>query len=79
MPMNAAAKPVIDWPALIDELRARGFTSAGIADQCGVSATTIKEWRQGIKSPLYATGEALVAFWCQFTGKTPEQLPRVTY
>lgn len=77
--MNAAAKPVIDWPAVIDELRQRGLTSAAIAEQCGISATTIKEWRQGIKSPLYSTGEALVAFWCQFTGKTVEQLPRVSW
>lgn len=77
--MNAAAKPVIDWPEVIDELRRAGLTSAAIAEQCGISATTIKEWRQGIKSPLYATGEALVAFWCQYTGKAPEMLPRVNY
>lgn len=75
--MNAAAKPVIDWPALIDEMRARGLTSAAIAEQCGCSATTIKEMRQGIKTPLYSTGERVVAFWCQFTGKSVEQLPRV--
>ncbi len=77
--MNAAVKPVIDWPEVIDELRRGGLTSAAIAEQCGISATTIKEWRQGIKSPLYSTGEALVAFWCQFTGRPPEQLPRVSW
>ena len=75
--MHAAAKLAIDWPALIDELRRSGLSMTGIAEQCGVSLTAIKEWRQGIKSPLYASGEALVAFWCQVTGKSVEQLPRI--
>lgn len=74
--MNAAAKPVIDWPEAIDELRRGGLSLKAIAAQCGLSPTTLTEWRQGIKSPTYANGEALVAFWCQYTGKGAELLPR---
>ena len=71
------SKPDIDWPALIEQLRASGLSMPQIAIQCDLSPTSVKEWRLAVKTPLHKSGERLVEFWCAHTGQDRSMLPRV--
>ena len=51
----------MDWPNLIDELKATGLTQAEIAGACDCSTGNLSELRNGIvKNPTYPLGKALV-------------------
>ena len=39
----------VDWPELIGELYARGYTLRMIARECGVSRMTVRDWRAGLR------------------------------
>ncbi|QQV57713.1 hypothetical protein JK151_19900 (plasmid) [Ralstonia syzygii subsp. celebesensis] len=32
-------------------------------------------WKNGGAQPIHSTGERMIAFWCQATGKVREDLP----
>lgn len=38
----------VDWPALIGDLMARGYTLRMIARECRVSRMTVRDWRAGL-------------------------------
>ena len=39
----------IDWPELIGELMARGYTLRMIARECRVHRMTVRDWRAGLR------------------------------
>jgi lambda repressor-like predicted transcriptional regulator len=76
MSRDAEDDSVVDWAALVDGLRRHGFPLSEVSRVTGVSITSLKEYRLAIKSPLHATGERLIVYWCGVTNSTREQLPR---
>lgn len=67
---------VVDWPALLDELRKKGFTLDTIADHIGLSQQALSDYRRDVSTPLYAKGEKLVEFWLHATSKPRSEIPR---
>lgn len=66
---------VIDWALLLEELRLSSLTFRDIATAVDVNHTSLIKYSQQATSPSHATGERLIAFWMQTTGKTRDQLP----
>jgi hypothetical protein len=69
---------VVDWEALLEQLRALEIRTSDISSHTGISRQALGEYRQGIKTPLHSRGEALIQFWCRMTGKPREALPMTT-
>jgi hypothetical protein len=67
---------VVDFEAVLDELRRHGFSARAIASHIGVSHVSVLGYREGAV-PQFNIGERLVALWCGVTNKTVEQLPRM--
>lgn len=73
--MNRAA-PVVDWHALIDELRkSYGMTRLDIASDVDLHVDTLRTYLSGIARPSHQGGEALIALWMRITQKPREQIP----
>ena len=66
---------VVDWPELLHELRRAGFHTGSIAEHTELGASTLREYRAGVSTPLHANGERLIRFWAQALGKDRAQLP----
>jgi transcriptional regulator with XRE-family HTH domain len=73
--MNASARRVVDWGELLRELNRLGYSKRAIADQIELSHSAVVQYAQGINRPLHATGERLLAFYCQVTGKPRDLVP----
>lgn len=71
----SAAPMVVDWVSLLAELRKLGFSLRAIGEQIGLSHSSLVEYAQGLKRPNHASGERVLAFYCQATGKAREQVP----
>ena len=69
-----AAQLYVDWFQVITRLSRAGYSPQSIADAIHVARTTLLGWKQGAE-PRYTEGERLVAFWCQVTGLSREELP----
>jgi hypothetical protein len=67
---------VIDFAAVIAELREQGVHLDDVAKQAKIDRTAPYRYLTGTQ-PLHATGEAIIEHWRSVTGKTREQLPRV--
>ena len=51
----------MNWPVVIQELKARGFSQLEVAKQCGTSQATVSELSRGVtKSPSYELGAKLI-------------------
>jgi hypothetical protein len=72
-------KPIAanDWAAMLEELAALGVGSRRISDAMGGDVTDrmLRVYRNGTQ-PTHWRGEALVALWCELTGKARELAPR---
>lgn len=73
--MNATTNQVVDWPALLEQLRDREVRTGTISEHTGIAVSTLREYRGGLKSPLHSNGEALIRFWCKATGQVRELVP----
>ena len=73
--MKPSAPLVVDWVTLMAELRRMGMPARTIASHVSLSHSVLIDYAQGVKSPIHANGERLIAFWMQATGKAREQLP----
>lgn len=52
----------MDWPKLLKELDAEGFTQTQIGERCGVAQSTVSDIsRAAIKSPSFQIGTNLIA------------------
>jgi uncharacterized protein YjcR len=61
---------------VFDLLRA-GYTVVSIATVARVSKSTVKQWKQNNNGPRYEAGDAVIALWCQVTGKSQESVHRL--
>lgn len=83
MLIQVKATPV-DFPRLITELIAGGFSFSKIAACTGIPKTTVKGYRNEGVEPSHSKGERLINLWCAMhqsneppTVKTPPK--RATY
>lgn len=51
----------MNWPELLKDLRARGWTQVRLAERLGLAQSTLSELSQGKTEPRYSNGAALVA------------------
>lgn len=67
----------VDWVRLIHDLRAAGLSSQEISGRCFVAKSSLvayasEEFRQ---RPQHATGERLIALWCEQLGRARDEVP----
>ncbi|PTS84007.1 hypothetical protein DBR00_11545 [Pseudomonas sp. HMWF032] len=75
--MRATAEQLrVDWFQVITGLSRAGYSPQSVADAIKVARSTLLGWKQGAE-PRYSEGERLVAFWCQVTSHSRDQLPLV--
>lgn len=65
----------VDWVEVLAELRRMGYSLRAIAEHIELAHSNLVLYAQGTSRPLHATGERLVAFYLQATGKVREQVP----
>lgn len=65
----------VDWPAVIEDLRARGLTITKIAACLGLNRTTVSEWRLN-HEPNFASGAALLELHSRYCGEDLTKLRR---
>ena len=65
-----------DWAAVIDQLLRRNVTMRQIGEAMQMMLTTrmIRHYSIGVQ-PAHFRGEALIAMWCDKTGKSRDNLP----
>lgn len=75
--MGAAKKLnlVVDFEAVLAEIRASGQSYAQISDATGISKSTLVGIGGGYGHPLHANGEKLIAHWSARTRKPREMVP----
>ena len=67
---------VVDWPALLHELRRMGFSLETIASHTRVSRQAVSSYLSADRSPTHSHGERIVNFWLQATGKSRADILR---
>lgn len=75
--MSVPIQLVVDWPEMLNELRRLQIRTGMIGEFTGLSTGNIREYRLGLKSPMHANGERIIAFWIQATRKERAQLPMI--
>ncbi|WP_369952109.1 hypothetical protein [Ralstonia syzygii] len=65
----------VDWNAVFLQLQREGYSTPDIEHFTGVPRSTFMGWKNGGAQPIHSTGERMIAFWCQATGKLREDLP----
>lgn len=73
--MNAAVRHVVDWVAMLEQLRAADIRTGTISEHTGIAVSTLREYRLCVHSPTHAKGEALIDFWCRVRGEPRDALP----
>jgi hypothetical protein len=73
--MSVQPNFVVDWEALLEQLRDLEVRTGTISEATGIAVSTIREYRLGMKTPLHAKGEAIIRFWCSTTGRDRKDLP----
>ena len=72
-------KPIAanDWSAMLNELSDLGVGSRRISEAMGGEVTDrmLRVYRNGVQ-PTHWRGEALLALWCEMTGKNRETAPQ---
>jgi hypothetical protein len=66
-----AAETVVDFSALMFDLRRAGVKINAIAIRAHVSRSAVQNYFTGTM-PLHPTGERILKFWCATTGKVRE-------
>lgn len=75
--VKAAAQVHIDWLQVLLDLRTLGFALPAVAEHTGIPRETLRGWYQGEAQPRHASGEVLIGFWLNVTGRERDQLPRM--
>lgn len=73
--MSAAIEVVVDWQAVLNELRTMGIRTGQISMRVHLSSGMLREYRLGLKAPGHANGEKIIAYWMRLTDKSREQIP----
>lgn len=67
----------VDWFRVLADLRRLGWNSARVAGEIDMPRTTVDGWKAG-SVPRYDPGERLVALWVKATGKSRDDVPRIS-
>lgn len=73
----AATDPLVDFEAVVLDLRRRGLSYRAIAGDIGVSESMTKNYANHGARPPYDVGERLVTLWTGVTLSRREDLPRL--
>lgn len=66
------------WPKIVNDLIKLGFSIGDIANAVGFDRQKIERMRRNGTSPKFEDGELLIQFWLEETGKTREDIPRMS-
>lgn len=66
----------IDWWQVVVDVERRGYTQAAAAAAVGVSASTLKGWKNLGAEPGHAAGERLLTLWAQVMQCPADDAPR---
>lgn len=69
---------VVDFIAVIDELRRHGISPGAIAGHLRIARSTVYEYHKGNTVPPHPVGESLLDLWAGVTGKPTSGAPRTT-
>jgi transcriptional regulator with XRE-family HTH domain len=54
----------MNWPAILETLRQRGWTQALLAERLGIAQSAVSDLRRGVTvDPKHSTGEAIRALY----------------
>jgi hypothetical protein len=67
---------VVDFVAVIDELRRHGIAPGAIAGHLRIARSTVYEYHKGNTIPPHPVGEAMLDLWAGVTGKPSSAVPR---
>jgi hypothetical protein len=76
-PAVAAAERVIDFTAIMFDLRRAGCKVNAIAIRADISRTAVRNYFAGT-TPLHPMGERLLRLWAETMGKVREAAPTMT-
>lgn len=71
---RARIRQRVDWFRVLADLQYLGMSNNEAADRLGIPQRTLAGWKEGAE-PRHCDGEALVALWCDMTGKSRAGLP----
>jgi hypothetical protein len=74
--LNLTFPPPVDFAALLSELRRAGVHDAEIVKITAVTRASLHSYRTELSGPSFPRGEALIALWCERTGRPREAVPR---
>ena len=77
--MKLARDQHVDWPAVVRQIEAVGWTKQQIAKKAGCEFETLRKWAGVTETqPRHDDGERLLAVWVQVTGQARETAPVVS-
>jgi predicted transcriptional regulator len=68
---------VVDWAALLAELRRHGFTYGQLPSLVHISKTQIIEYANNNACPTFDAGERLIELWLGVTNAPRSAIPRM--
>lgn len=74
--VHVNAQAVVNWEAVIDDLRRQGLTMHKIAQECEIDRTSLYFYRDG-GQPKHPDGEKLITLWMGMTNHTRNQVPMI--
>lgn len=72
-----AKRCAVDWFRLLCDLKKFDFSHNDIKNMTGIPVGTLAGYKQGAE-PKHADGEKLVKLWCNVTGGSRLDLPKVS-
>lgn len=74
--MSTATATRVDWFRVLDDLKREGYGLREISHFTVIPRSTLFQYRAGME-PGYSTGERLVKFWMEATGRDRQALPHI--
>lgn len=69
---------MVDWSRILHEVRGAGWSFREIAEYTQIPKATLLGYRNLGAEPRHSSGETLLRFWVQVTGKDAESAPTWT-
>lgn len=64
----------VDWWQIVVDLSRLGLAQQPLGEAIGKPPSTIHGWKMGAE-PKHSDGEALIALWCDMTGRARAEVP----
>jgi hypothetical protein len=78
MTKQLAPAPLVNWSRILDEVRGAGYTIREIAQYTQIPRTTLLGYQNLCAEPRHSSGDRLLRFWAQVTGKDASAAPMFT-